>query len=106
MPSCRNFFKCGIEATEVSYGEVKVGVMTNQYYSLGALPATRKSFARVFPGFVQNVGLGVTSEVQKILEMMMISKMPELIFNKSLLLDMSYTRGERGGPEGERTKTQ
>jgi len=55
-----------LEATEVSYGEVKVGVMTNQYYSLGALPATRKSFARVFPGFVQNVGLGVTSEVQKI----------------------------------------
>jgi len=40
-----------LEATEVSYGEVKVGVMTNQYYSLGALPATRKSFARVFPGF-------------------------------------------------------
>lgn len=55
-----------LEATEISYGEVKVGVMTNQYYQLGALPATRKSFARVFPGFVQNVGLGATSEVQKI----------------------------------------
>jgi len=65
-----------LEATEVSYGEVKVGVMTNQYYSLGALPATRKSFARVFPGLYKTLALESRLKYKRSLEMMMISKMP------------------------------
>lgn len=43
----------GVEASEVGYGEVKVGIISNQVYTFGALPISRKSFNRVNPDLVE-----------------------------------------------------
>jgi len=55
----------GFEAAEVAYGEVKVGIMMNQQINFGALPTSRKSFERTFPGDLRNVTVGAVAEAQR-----------------------------------------
>lgn len=54
------------EALEVSYGEVKLGVVMNQRYTFGALPANRKSSNRLYPGTLETVASGAVAEAQRV----------------------------------------
>lgn len=55
------------EATEVGYGEVKIGVVSNQKYLFGALPVSRKSFNRIYPGLIEDAGQGAAAEATRII---------------------------------------
>lgn len=43
----------GTEATEVAFGKTKLGMITNQYITFGALPLDRFSTARTYSGVVE-----------------------------------------------------
>jgi len=55
----------GFEAAEVAYGEVKIGFIMNQHITFGALPTSRKSYERTFPGDLRNVTAGAVGEAQR-----------------------------------------
>lgn len=54
------------EASEVAYGETKIGVVMNQKYTFGALPISRFSYNRLYPGIAENVPEGTTAESQRV----------------------------------------
>jgi len=56
------------ESSEVAYGEVKVGVISNQTFTFGALPTTRKSTTVLYPGTIHDATQGATAESQKIID--------------------------------------